>query len=316
LVEQRALRRVATLVAQGGQASGVFDMVAAELADLLQADHVGVCRYEPGSELTVLAHRGSSSQAVPPGTRINHDGDSVEAIVLWTQRSARSESYEGARGTMAELARVAGVQVAVGAPVVVDGRLWGVAAAGWNQGQSPPADAEERMAKFAQLLDTAIANADSRDQLTSSRARLLTESDEARRRVVRDLHDGAQQRLVQAIVTLKLAQRALEPDNEKAAVLIAEALAHAQRGNAELRELAHGILPAVLTQGGLRSGVSSIVSRLDLPVEVDVPSERFRAEVEASAYFVVAESLTNVVKHARAERAWVRAWTEDGVLRV
>jgi signal transduction histidine kinase len=132
--------------------------------------------------------------------------------------------------------------------------------------------------------------------------------------VVRDLHDGAQQRLLQTIVTLKLAQRALEPSNEKADELIAEALVHAQQGNTELRELAHGILPAVLIQGGLRGGVRSIVSRLDLPVAIDVPSERFSAEVEASAYFVVAEALTNVVKHAGAEHAEVRAWKEDGML--
>jgi signal transduction histidine kinase len=122
--------------------------------------------------------------------------------------------------------------------------------------------------------------------------------------------------LLQAIVTLKLAQRALAQSTDKVDALIAEALAHAQQGNTELRELAHGILPAVLAQAGLRSGVRSIVSRLDLPVEIDVPSERFPAEVEASAYFVVAEALTNVVKHARAERAEVRASTENGMLRI
>jgi signal transduction histidine kinase len=172
------------------------------------------------------------------------------------------------------------------------------------------------MTKFAELLGTAIANADSRDQLMASRARLLTEADEARRRVVRDLHDGAQQRLVHTIVTLKHAQRALQANDEKAESLIAEALERAQQGNAELRELAHGILPAVLTQGGLRSGVNTIVSRLDLPVEANIPAERFPAEIEASAYFVVAEALTNVVKHSHAGRAEVRAWVEHGLLRI
>jgi signal transduction histidine kinase len=108
----------------------------------------------------------------------------------------------------------------------------------------------------------------------------------------------------------------LRQARKKAEALIVEALAHAQRGNTELRELAHGILPTVLTQSGLRIGVSSIVSRLDLPVEVDVPSERFPAEVEASAYFVVAEALTNIVKHAHADRAEVQAYREDGILRV
>jgi signal transduction histidine kinase len=312
--EQAALRRVATLVAQGGDPSDVFDIVAAELAGLLQADHVVVCRYEPGSELTALAYRGSSGE-VPRGSRISHVGDSVEAVVWRTGRSARVE-YEGARGTIAELARAAGVQVAVGAPVLVDGRLWGVAAVGWSSGKPTPADAEGRMAKFAELLGTAIANADSRDQLAASRARLVTEADDARRRVVRDLHDGAQQRLVHTIVTLKLAQRAIEANDAKTGSFIAEALEQAQQGNAELRELAHGLLPAVLTQGGLLAGVNTIVSRVDLPVEVDIPAGRFPAETEASAYFVVAEGLTNVMKHAHAARAAVRAYIEDGMLNV
>jgi signal transduction histidine kinase len=314
--EQAALRRVATLVARGGQPSDVFHTVAAELAGLLQADHVVVCRYESGSELTVLASRGTVLPEVPLGTRISHEGDSVGAVVRRSERSARRETYEGARGTIPELARAAGLQVAVGAPVVVDGRLWGVASAGWKLGQHPPADTEERMAKFAELLGTAVANADSRDQLTASRARLVTEADEARRRVVRDLHDGAQQRLVQTILTLRLAQGELEPNSGEAEALVAAALADAQQANTELHELAHGILPAVLAEGGLRSGIGAIVSRLDLPVEVDVPSERFPADIEASAYFVVAEALTNVVKHSRAERAQVRARMEDGMLRV
>ena len=177
---------------------------------------------------------------------------------------------------MADLARAveSNPSSAVGAPIVVDGRLWGVIIASWCGEQSPPPDTEERMAKFAQMLDTAIANADSRDQLISSRARLLTAGDEARRRVVRDLHDGAQQRLVHTIVTLKLAQQALKDDGAEVESLVDEALEQAQQGNTELRELAHGILPSALTRGGLRAGVESVVERLDLPVDVDVPADR------------------------------------------
>jgi signal transduction histidine kinase len=172
------------------------------------------------------------------------------------------------------------------------------------------------MAQFAQLLDTAIANADSRDQLTASRARLLTAGDDARRRVVRDLHDGAQQRLVTSMLTLKVAQRAFQANDGKAESLIADALAQVTQGNEELRELAHGLLPQVLMDGGLRAGVESLVRRLDVPVEVEVPAERFPAEIEASAYFIVAEALTNVVKHADAKHAEVRAFVNDGMLRV
>jgi signal transduction histidine kinase len=186
----------------------------------------------------------------------------------------------------------------------------------WVDEEPSPADTEERMVQFAELLGTAIANADSRDQLRASRARLLTEGDEARRRVVRDLHDGAQQRQVHTIVTLKLAQRALGAKDPDAESLVAEALENAQQGQSELRELAHGILPSVLTHGGLKPAVDTLVARLALPVEVDAAAERLPAAIEASAYFIVAEALTNVVKHAHAKHAAVTARVEDGVLRV
>ena len=204
----------------------------------------------------------------------------------------------------------------MGAPIVVDGRLWGAIVAGWIGEEPPPADTEERMAQFAELLDTAIANADSRDQLTASRARLLTAADDARRRVVRDLHDGAQQRLVHTVITLKLAKQALRAKDAKAESLVAEALEQAERGNVELRELVHGILPAALTIGGLKAGVDAVVARLNLPVGVDVPADRFPAEIEATAYFIVAEALNNVVKHANAAHATVTASVENGRLRI
>jgi signal transduction histidine kinase len=180
---------------------------------------------------------------------------------------------------------------------------------------SPPPDTEARLVQFAELLDTAIANADSRAQLTASRVRMLNAEDGARRRVVRDLHDGAQQRLVHAIVTLKMAQQALA-DGEPVDALVNEALENAEQGNEELRELAHGILPAVLTQRGLRAGVGGIVGRLALPVTTELPDARFAPELEASAYFVIAEALTNVVKHSQASCAEVTVALDDGHLKV
>jgi PAS domain S-box-containing protein len=312
--EQAALRRVATLVAQGGSPSTVFDAVAAEIERLLDADGVTVSRYEPGGDITLVAHHGTGGSRLERGMRVRPEADSVTATVRRTERPARKEYYEGSHGDIAQLVQTLGVRAAVGAPIVVDGTLWGVAIANWTGDESPLAGTEERMAQFAELLDTSIANADGRDQLMASRARLVTEGDEARRRLVRDLHDGAQQRLVYAIITLKLAQRAFRDEDGKVEALVDEALEHAERGNEELRELAHGILPAVLTQGGLQAGVRTVVSRLDVPADVDVPAERFRAEIEASAYFIVAEALTNVVKHSHAGNVEVRAFVEDGTL--
>jgi signal transduction histidine kinase len=283
---------------------------------VLGADGVTLGRYGPDDEVVMLAHSESDSRRVPPGTRVSHRGENVTSLVRRTERPARLEHRARTGGAIAERVRDTALRASVGAPIVVEGRLWGVVVATWRGEESPPADTEERMAHFAELLDTAIANADSLDRLTASRVRLVTEGDEARRRVVRDLHDGAQQRLVHTIITLKLVQRALREDDGKVESLVGEALEQAEQGNTELRELAHGILPAVLTRGGLRAGVDAVVSRLDLPVQVEVPAERFPEEIEASAYFIVAEALMNVVKHAHASVAEVRASVDDGMLHV
>ncbi|MFL5827972.1 MAG: GAF domain-containing protein [Thermoleophilaceae bacterium] len=314
--EQAALRRLATLVAEGPSPSAVFDAMVAEVGGVFDADSVHVTRFEADGTATVLAAWGEEADRVPIGARVPLEGESVTAGVSRSGSPTRIDHWEGATGILAATVKEMGVRSAVGAPFVVEGRLWGSVVASWTREELPAPDTEERMAQFAELVATAIANADSRAQLTASRARVLVAGDDARRRVVRDLHDGAQQRLVHTIVTLKLAQRAFKAEDGRGESLLAEALKHADQGNAELRELAHGILPSVLTRGGLRAGVDGLVSRIDLPVTVEVPAERLPAEIEASAYFVVAEALTNVIKHSRAETAEVRAVVDDGVLRL
>ena len=309
--EQAALRRVATLVAEGAPPSAVFDAVTREASDVLEASAVSLARYHDDT-LGVVATSGRSFVRV--GDQFPLGGTNVASAVMQTGRSARLDDFAQASGAIGEVARRAGVRSVVEVPIVMNGRTWGVLAAIWADGTPPPDETEGRMASFAELLDTAIANADSRDELTASRARVLAAGDDARRRVVRDLHDGAQQRLVHTIITLKLAQRALHEDRSNTEALLAEALATAEQATAEVRELAHGILPSVITHGGLRAGVDAFVLRLDLPVDVDVLSERLPRDIEASAYFIFAEALTNVVKHARATRATVRAAVDDGVL--
>jgi signal transduction histidine kinase len=231
-----------------------------------------------------------------------------------TGRSARVDDFSTATGPLADYTRDAGIGSTVGSPIVADGRLWGAMIAATRTDEPMPADTESRMAQFTGLVATAISNMQARSDLAASRARIVEAADEERRRVVRDLHDGAQQRLVHTIVTLKLAGRAFESGDGEAESLVREALQYAELGNAELRELAHGILPAALTHGGLRAALDTYVSRLDLPVRVDVPDERFPADIEASAYFVVAEALTNVVKHSHAGSAEVAASVDDGTL--
>jgi signal transduction histidine kinase len=305
--EQAALRRVATLVAGAAAPLDVFTAVVDEVSRLLGAAQVGLMRAESEDEVTIMAMRGRQAEHVAIGSRLPLDGESATAAVVRTGQSARVDLRSLRSGAIADLARRTDAEVAVAAPIVVEGRVWGAIAASWEGQELPPDDSEERLAEFAELLDTAIANAHGRDELKASRARVLTSADDARRRVVRDLHDGAQQRLVHTILTLKLAQRAFDADPEGAKEFVGDALRQAEDGNAELRELAHGLLPSVLTSGGLAAGVDSLVARMDLPVDVDVTTTRMSPEIEANAYFIVAEGLTNVVKHARATRAEVTA---------
>jgi PAS domain S-box-containing protein len=315
--EQAALRRVATLVAEGATPNAVFDAVAAEMETLLGADGVTLSRYEPDEEVTVVAHRGADPRKVPPGTRVSHRGENVTSMVRRSKRSARMEHRRGTPGAIAELVRNASVRVSVGAPIVVDGGLWGVAIANWRGSESPPADTEERMAKFAQLLDTAIANADSRAELIASRARLVTASDDARRRFERDLHDGVQQRLVSLALELHTAEAISPSENQELRVQ----LAHVRQGLTgaldDLRELTRGIHPAILSEGGLVPALRALGRRSTIPVELNLSvDQRLADHVEVAAYFVVSEALANAAKHAQASEVEVNARVDDDMLQL
>jgi GAF domain-containing protein len=314
--EQAALRRVATLVARGMPPEDVFAAVTEEVVRLLPVDFAHMGRYEPDRTVTVLAAAGSTAQHFPVGRRWTLGGKNLTTIVLETGRPGRLDGYKDAFGALGVTGRELGIRSSAGTPIIVEGQVWGVVIAGSTVKQSLPADVERRLGSFTELVATAVANAESRAALAASRARIVAAADESRRRIERDLHDGAQQRLVHAVIMLKLALRELSSGNSDAGELVAEALRHAEQANSELRELAHGILPAALTRGGLRAGIESVLSRVSLPVSVDVSLGRLPAGVEATAYFVICEALTNVVKHARASSAGVTALVERGELRV
>jgi PAS domain S-box-containing protein len=209
-----------------------------------------------------------------------------------------------------------GIGSTISCPIVVDGRLWGSMVARQDRGEPLPRESEARIGKFTELVATAISNVQARSDLAASRARIVAATDEERRRVVRDLHDGAQQRLVHTIVTLKLARDALGVGPDDGAGLVEEALDHAQQAISELRELSHGILPTILTHGGLHAAVEALASRTPVPVEATVCDDRLPAAVEATAYFVIAEALTNVAKHAHATSVTVSARIEGSALRL
>ena len=313
--EQAALRRVATLVARGVPEGELFGTVIEEIGGLFEADLAGMIRYGPDLTVAPVAAWGAGSEH--PAWPDPWPSDEVDpaTLIAKTRRAVRID-WSGVTGTIATLLRDVGIRSSIGSPIVVDGRLWGALALHTSRPHPFPADTESRLEDFTELVATAISNVQARNEVAASRARIVAATDEERRRVVRDLHDGAQQRLVHTIITLKLARRAMQTKREDVPALMTQALDNAERAMAELRELAHGILPAVLTQGGLRAGVDALASRMPLPVENAVSVGRLPTAVEATAYFVVAEALTNVAKHARARRATVTARVEDSTVRV
>jgi signal transduction histidine kinase len=309
--EQAALLRVAEQVARGGPPDAVFASVAAEARRLLNGQPVTLTRYEDDDALVVISRSGGP---VPPGTRIAYEPGSLPDQVRRAAGAVRVDDYSTQPD--AARARQYGLAAAVAAPIAVESRVWGMLTA--TSGDGPlTRGVEERLQRFANLVGTAVSNATSRAQLIASRARVLSTADETRRRLQRDVHDGAQQRLVHTVISLKLARQSLADGDVATSVeRVEEALKHAQKATDELRELVSGILPAALTQRGLRGAVESLVADLALPVDAAIEVPRVAVEAETTAYFVIAEALTNVVKHAAAGRAWIRAGLDDGTIRI
>jgi signal transduction histidine kinase len=313
--EQAALRRVATLVARGVRPEEVFAAVAEEAGRLLPAGYAHLARYEPDRTLTTVAAWGAATVGFPVGSRRILEGNNLGTLVLETGRPARMDRYADASGPVGAAAQAAGLRSAVATPIIVEGRLWGLIAAGSILEQPMPADTEARLASFAELVATAIANAESRSELAASRRRIVAASDQARRRIERDLHDGTQQRLV----SLGLAARAAQADGgadrgDLRAELsrIAAGLADAV---AELQELSRGIHPAILSEGGLGPALRTLARRSAVPVDLDVTTNaRYPEPIEIAAYYVASEALANAMKHAQASRIEISITTRRGSL--
>ena len=252
----------------------VFDAVAREASQVIGRESTALLRYDPDGTPTAVAVRGGLPGQL--GQRVPTDCDTLAGRVLRTGRPARIDSYTDVGGPGAVLAQGVGMRSGVAAPIIVAGRTWGFLLA--MSGDVPlPGGTERRLSQFAELVGTAIGNAESRAELSASRARVVAAADESRRRIQRDLHDGAQQRLVHTIIALKQLKRVLDAAGGPEADLADEALEHAGQAIGTLRELVHGIMPATLTQGGLRAGVHSLVDNIDLPVRVEVLPGRLPA---------------------------------------
>ena len=310
--EQAALRRVATLVARGAEPGEVFEVVAQEVGRVIAADVPAVARYEQDDAATIVTRSGEAPWTY--GSRWSLEVDSALARVFRTSRSVRIDDYRGAPGEIAAAARGAGAVSVVAAPIVIDDLLWGAAIA-ISLSAPLPADAEQRLARFAELIATAISNAETRRALTASRARVVAAADETRRRLERDLHDGIQQRLVLLALQARTAANMKPPPSPEAQSelsLLADRLVAALE---ELREISRGIHPAVLSEGGLGPALKALARRSAVPVALDLHlGARPAAPVETAAYYVASEAITNVVKHARASAIELRAAQQDDTL--
>jgi signal transduction histidine kinase len=311
--QQRALRRVATLVARGVPPSEVFSAVVAELANCLDAQNAALFRYEPdGTALLLAAADEPELEEMPVGERFSLDGENVAAMVWRHGRLARMDSHDHAAGAAAARMRALGLRSGVGAPIVVDNRVWGVAVAGSSRSDAFPPSAEQRVRDFADLLATAVANAQARADLTASRARIVAAADDTRRRIERDLHDGAQQRLVSLGLKLRLAEESVPPEQMELRKQISNVVAGLVGVSDELREISRGIHPAILSKGGLGPALKTLARRSAVPVHLDLAlPPRLPDHVEVAGYYVAAEALTNVAKHAQASEVQVVAKAEE-----
>jgi PAS domain S-box-containing protein len=311
--EQAALRRVATVVASEADPDRVFAVVTEEVGRLLGANTANMLRFEPdGTGVVVGAWSTGGVQAVPVGTLSPLDSPTVAGLILHSGRAERVDSFEGMSGRTAEMLRGFGLRGGVGAPIKLAGRLWGAVVASTAEDPFHPG-AEQRVSDFAELVALALANAEAREQLAASRARIVHAADEERRRLERNLHDGAQQRLVALALTLRLCEARLADTGGETRELIERANEDLAAALAELRELARGIHPAILTDRGLVPALEMLAARPNIPVELSAAiDDRLPRQVEAAAYYLVAEALTNTSKHAQASHVRVQVTRTDG----
>ena len=305
------------MVAAGTPAPDLLGRVCEELGELLAVKSTDMIRFEDEHFATVVGSwTGNETPAFPIGERIPVEGETVTAKLYRSGRPERVDDYDDVEGELAARLREFGIHSVVGAPIYVAGRLWGALMITSELAHAFPAGTEARINSFAELVTAALANVDAREQLAASRARIVEAADAARRRIERDLHDGAQQRLVSLALNLRLLQSSLEP-NSAATRELAAARAELDAALEELRELARGIHPSILTDRGLEAALAAVASRSTVPVEIDLANcGKLPLSVQTTAYFVVAEALTNASKHAHSDRIEVRVVVGDGLAMV
>jgi PAS domain S-box-containing protein len=314
--EQAALRRVATIVARGVSPADVFSAVAEEGERLLDAQATTIGRLEPDGTMAVVASSGTARSELPVGSRVTLESNLALTTVVRTGRSARVDDYSRASEFVDRRVQRLGIRCAVAVPILVGGSLWGAIAAGTNRKQFP-ADAEQRLTDFTELLATAIANADSRAELAASRRRIVAASDEARRQIERDLHDGTQQRLVSLGLAVRAAAADVPPERRHLRAELSRVATALAAAVEDLQEISRGIHPAILSAGGVGPALRTLARRSAIPVELHLATDaRLPEPIEVAAYFVASEAMANATKHARASGIEVSLALSDGGLRL
>jgi signal transduction histidine kinase len=312
--EQAALRRVATMVARGVSPHDLFEAVAEEVGRLFPVGSATMGRFEPDGSVTTVASWSSTEVAFPTGGRWPTEGTNVAWMVLETGRSARLEDFSAATDPIGVAAREAGMKSAVGSPIVVEGHLWGVVTATSTEGPMPPGT-ETRLASFTELVATAIANAESKSELSASRRRIVAAADETRRRIERNLHDGTQQRLVSLGLEVRAAEASLLPDQDDLRAQLSAVATGLVEAVEDLQEISRGIHPAILSKGGLGPALQALAHRSAIPVDLEITTDVRPAEpIEVAAYYVATEALANAAKHSQASRIDVSLGQRDGSL--
>jgi signal transduction histidine kinase len=315
--EQSALRRVATLVAERATPTDVFEAVIAEIGRLVPTDAAAFSRYESDGTMTAIGGWSRSGGYLPIGTRYPLGAGTLVGQIFETRRPARIDSYLDSSGSLADAAHDLGWRSSVGAPLIVEGRLWGVVGLASMREQPFPPAAERRLAEFAALLATAIANTESRAELNASRARIVAAADATRRRIERDLHDGTQQRLVSLALELRAAEQALPAELHEHRASLARAAEGLTSVVNELREISRGIHPGILAEGGLGPALKTLARRSVVPVELDLRCELQLPEgIEVAAYYIVSEAMTNAARYAHASVLHVAVEVDEQLLRV
>lgn len=311
--EQAAFRQVATLVAHAVPEPQLFAAAAEEAGQLTGADYVRLGRYQSGNLVGVAAWR-RVPRTFGAGGRLPLLRDVTRAVSR-ADRWAPMDDIASACGPLARDARAHGVRSAAAHPIKVGGRTWGVLLTGSTARWAPRACPRKCEDSFADLLGAALSNAENLAALKASRARVLAAADEARRQIERDLHDGAQQRLVSLALAVRSAQAAVPPMSgwlSDELTGVADGLSSVLD---DLRELARGIHPSILSEGGLGPALRNLARRSIVPVQLDVQTvARLPQPVEVAAYYVICEALANAAKHSNASVVHISAELAGNVL--